>query len=108
MAARGHEAGEWFSTAVCARARETTLSLFGRWIFAVVEFAAPNGLQDSGSKEGAQEAARRRRTGMHGESYAYWHLRRHGCILVARNLSLPGAKGEIDRVGYGGPNPGFR
>ena len=48
-----------------------------------------------------------RRTGVRGETYAYWYLRRHGYTLVARNYTLPGFKGEIDMVGYDG-RPGFR
>lgn len=31
------------------------------------------------------------------------YLRRHGYILVARNYTAPGIKGEIDMVGYDGP-----
>jgi putative endonuclease len=37
-----------------------------------------------------------------GETYAYWYLRRQGYILVARNYTFPGFKGEIDMVGYDG------
>ena len=44
-----------------------------------------------------------RRTGVRGETYAYWYLRRHGYVLVARNFTSPGMKGEIDMVGYDGP-----
>jgi Holliday junction resolvase-like predicted endonuclease len=40
--------------------------------------------------------------GARGETYAYWYLRRHGYILVARSFTYPGIKGEIDRVGYDG------
>ena len=47
--------------------------------------------------------SKRRRTGVRGETYAYWYLRRHGYILVARNYTSPGIKGEIDLVGYDGP-----
>jgi putative endonuclease len=46
---------------------------------------------------------RARRTGIRGETYAYWYLRRHGYIMVARNYTTPGVKGEIDMVGYDGP-----
>ena len=44
----------------------------------------------------------RRRTGVRGETYAYWYLRRHGYTIVARNFTVPGLKGEIDLVGYDG------
>ena len=43
-----------------------------------------------------------RRTGIRGETYAYWYLRRHGYTGVARNFRSPSVKGEIDLVGYDG------
>ena len=44
----------------------------------------------------------RQRTGVRGETYAYWYLRRHGYTLIARNYRAAGVKGEIDLVGYDG------
>jgi len=55
-----------------------------------------------GSREPGK-AAGSLRTGLRGETYAYWYLRRHGYVLVARNFTAPGLKGEIDMVGYDGP-----
>jgi putative endonuclease len=46
---------------------------------------------------------RARRTGIRGETYAYWFLRSQGYVMVARNFMTPGVKGEIDIVGYDGP-----
>ena len=46
--------------------------------------------------------AARSQTGVRGETYAYWYLRRHGYTLIARNFTTPGIKGEIDMVGYDG------
>jgi putative endonuclease len=43
-----------------------------------------------------------RRTGIRGETYGYWYLRRHGYVFVARNYRPRGAKGKIDLVGYNG------
>lgn len=43
-----------------------------------------------------------RRTGVRGETYAYWYLRRKGYIFVARNYTPRVIKGEIDRLGYDG------
>jgi len=70
-------------------------------MFALVDFAARKGLVESASGESPKQQARR--TGIRGETYAYWYLRRHGYILVARNYRTPGLKGEIDMVGYDGP-----
>ena len=74
-------------------------------MFAWVNFAARKGLADADPEASAEAAPhqRARRTGIHGETYAYWYLRRHGYVLVARNYTVPGVKGEIDLAGYDGP-----
>ncbi len=77
------------------------MRLFSRFIFGLVNFAARKGLSEStGEPAGKRQA---RQTGIRGETYAYWYLRRHGYVLVARNFTAPGLKGEIDLVGYDGP-----
>jgi putative endonuclease len=75
--------------------------MLARLMFAFVDFAARKGLSDAdGGNATAKQRARR--TGIRGETYAYWYLRRHGYVLVARNFRSPGIKGEIDMVGYDG------
>ena len=74
--------------------------MIARLMFAIVDFAARKGLVEAGQGESVKEQARR--TGIRGETYAYWYLRRHGYVLVARNYRSPGMKGEIDMVGYDG------
>jgi putative endonuclease len=109
--------------------------MFARLIFAVVRFRARHGLAEPVSDpvpvvgpprpnpdpdaEGellpppldiAQAQAsklRARRTGVRGETYAYWFLRSKGYVMVARNFMTPGVKGEIDIVGYDGPTLAF-
>ena len=81
--------------------------MFARLIFSIVDFGARKGLSapppaDSESAGETSAKQRARRTGVRGETYAYWYLRRHGYILVARNFTYPGIKGEIDMVGYDG------
>jgi putative endonuclease len=82
--------------------------MFARLIFSIVQFGARKGLSaadpqisDSIAVDSPKERARR--TGVRGETYAYWYLRRQGYVLVARNFTSPGLKGEIDMVGYDGP-----
>lgn len=75
--------------------------MFARLIFAYVKFAARNGFATADEQVSAKERARQ--TGVRGETYAYWYLRRHGYILMARNYTLPGTKGEIDMIGLDGP-----
>lgn len=43
---------------------------------------------------------RARITGVRGETYAYWYLRRSGYAMIAKNFRVPWMHGEIDLVGY--------
>jgi putative endonuclease len=81
--------------------------MLARVMFAIVDRRARKGLAESGpaSADASPEASAKiqaRRTGVRGETYAYWYLRRHGYVVVARNYMRPGVKGEIDMVGYDG------
>jgi putative endonuclease len=89
--------------------------MIARMMFAFVDFAARKGLadaakpadavaqsHDAGGEPANVKKTRARRTGVRGETYAYWYLRRHGYVLVARNFRSPAVKGEIDMVGYDG------
>ena len=83
------------------------LRLFSRFMYGVVRWRARRGLCDEGhaATEDAKLAARR--TGVRGEAFAYWYLRRHGYVFVARNYSPLGMKGELDLVGYDGDTLAF-
>lgn len=74
-------------------------------MFGLVRFAARKGLagEPSETSPNASSKLAARHAGIRGETYAYWYLRRHGYLLVARNYVTPGLKGEIDLVGYDGP-----
>jgi len=77
-------------------------------MFGLVNWAARKGLSDSTappSREAAKQRARR--TGVRGETYAYWYLRRQGYVMIARNFTYRGMKGEIDLVGYDGETVAF-
>jgi putative endonuclease len=63
-----------------------------------VNLAARRGLAGIES-DGKQSA---RRAGVRGETFAYWYLRRHGYVIIARNFTVPGMHGEIDLAGYDG------
>ena len=41
-------------------------------------------------------------TGRHGEEEAYFHLRRLGYVIVARNYRTPRLRGELDLVAWDG------
>lgn len=83
--------------------------MIARFMFAIVDFAArkglanaPNSAEDTDASQANAKKLSARRTGVRGETYAYWYLRRHGYIVVARNFRSPSVKGEIDLVGYDG------
>jgi len=42
------------------------------------------------------------RTGKRGEEAAYFHLRKLGYVMVARNFRSPRCRGEIDLIGWDG------
>jgi len=83
--------------------------MLARVVFGLIQFASRRGLYDSGAAGESDETPEerrtriRQRTGVRGETFAYWYLRRHGYVLIARNYRATGVKGEIDLVGYDGP-----
>lgn len=79
--------------------------MYARMIFAMVRFAARKGLAETHGEITPKQRARR--TGVRGETYAYWYLRRQGYTLVARNFTLAGVKGEIDMAAYDGATLAF-
>src|SRR3979411_2844645 len=88
--------------------KENAVPLFDQAIFGLVEWAARKGLSESAAPPSRETAKQRaRRTGVRGETYAYWYLRRHGYVMIARNFTYRGMKGEIDLVGYDGATVAF-
>jgi putative endonuclease len=88
------------------------MAIFSHLIFSWVHRAARKGLrgevEDAPSQKPLQsQKLANRRTGIRGETYAYWYLRRHGYVFVARNYTPRGAKGEIDLIGYDGETLAF-
>ena len=91
------------------------MPIFSRMIFGAMRWASRRGLrgeQEVSSIEATPNKAavgklEARRTGVRGETSAYWYLRRHGYVFVARNYMPRGAKGEIDLIGYDGKTLAF-
>jgi putative endonuclease len=89
------------------------MPFFSNLIFNLVSFASKNGLTsphdpklgrtgsraEGGRSKGQAEA---KQTGIRGETFAYWHLRRHGYVIISKNYTAHGIKGEIDLIGYDG------
>src|SRR5229473_1928188 len=93
------------------------MPLFSRIVFSYVNLRARKGLAPDAEVSFAKNPAFRnnstenaivpaktaaQRTGMRGETFAYWYLRRHGYVIISRNFMVPGVKGEIDLAGYDG------
>src|ERR1700676_3408449 len=77
-------------------------------MFGLVNWAARKGLTESSAPPTRSAVgSKARRTGVRGETYAYWYLRRNGYIMIARNFTYRGMKGEIDLVGYDGATLAF-
>jgi putative endonuclease len=94
------------------------MPLFARMMFGIVNMRARRGLSPQDENESRSRAVRAdtatadeinlatnraaRRTGVRGETFAYWYLRKNGYVIVSRNFMVPGMKGEIDLAGYDG------
>jgi putative endonuclease len=80
------------------------MKLLSWGIYRLLELAAYNGFAPASAPAASapDPYAVRHATGVRGETFAYWYLRRHGYTIIARNFKSPGVKGEIDLIGYDG------
>lgn len=79
------------------------MALLARLMFGALNYLATRGglaVEEPAKGEG-QPAARQ--TGIRGETFAYWYLRRHGYVMVRRNFRVAQRRGEIDLIGWDGP-----
>ena len=76
--------------------------LIARIGFAWVMWKSRHGLSETDKPTGNVKKHKALRTGVRGETYAYWYLRRLGYIFIARNFMPSHAKGELDLIGYDG------
>jgi putative endonuclease len=86
------------------------MAFVSRLIFYAVHWAARKGLRDEDDDLSSSPSKRKhvaRQAGIRGETYAYWYLRRHGYIFIARNFTPRSTKGELDMVGYDGKTLAF-
>ncbi len=83
------------------------MPIFSRLMFHAVRWAARRGLREEENFASEAKKLEARSTGVRGETYAYWYLRRHGYVFVAKNYTPRGIKGELDLVGYDGKTLAF-
>ncbi|HET8921715.1 MAG TPA: YraN family protein [Candidatus Acidoferrum sp.] len=87
--------------------RVADMPIFSRLMFQAVRWASRRGLREEQGFSRDAKNQEARRTGVRGETYAYWYLRRNGYVFVAKNYMPRGIKGEIDLVGYDGKTLAF-
>lgn len=68
--------------------------------FVLVPWKARRGLSCPAPSMPEAQKLEALQTGVRGETYAYWYLRRLGYIFVARNCMPEHAKGELDLIGF--------
>lgn len=76
-------------------------------MFQAVRWAARRGLREERNFSSEAKKLEARSTGVRGETYAYWYLRHHGYVFVAKNYMPRGIKGELDLIGYDGKTLAF-
>jgi len=81
---------------------------FSALAYRLVRWKSRKGLRDESEAVDASKRTRKQRTGVRGETFAYWYLRKLGYVFVARNYKpRGGAKGEVDLIGYDGDTLAF-
>ena len=68
-----------------------------------VHWAARSGLREEGNFSSDAKKLEARGTGVRGETYSYWYLRRRGYVFVARNYTPRGIlRAKVDLIGCDG------
>jgi putative endonuclease len=81
--------------------RVISVPIFSSLAYQFVRWKSRHGLQDENEEVDSASRTRRQRTGVRGETFAYWYLRNIGYIFIARNYTpRGGAKGELDLIAY--------
>jgi len=77
--------------------------IFSALAYRFVRWKSRYGLQDESEEADSASRTKMQRTGVRGETFAYWYLRNLGYVFVARNYTpRGGAKGELDLIAYDG------
>jgi putative endonuclease len=84
------------------------MPIFSALAYRLIRWKSRRGLRDDDEAVDSNNRTRKQRTGVRGETFAYWYLRNLGYIFVARNYApRGGAKGELDLIGYDGDTLAF-
>jgi putative endonuclease len=83
------------------------MRMMARIGYAWVKWKSRYGLRDFAPAAESDWKQESLRVGVRGETYAYWYLRRHGYVFIARNYEPARQKGELDLVGFDGDTLAF-
>lgn len=83
------------------------MPIFSRLAYQFIRWKSRRGLRDESENVDSTQRTQKQRTGIRGETFAYWYLRTLGYVFVARNYHPVGAKGEVDLIGYDGETLAF-
>ncbi len=83
------------------------MGMLARIGFAWVKWKSRHGLRDASTAMAEDRKQESLRVGVRGETYAYWYLRRHGYVFIAKNYEPAREKGELDLVGFDGDTLAF-
>src|SRR5258705_4359578 len=83
------------------------MGMLARIGYAWVKWKSRYGLRDVAPVKDEDRKQEALRVGVRGETYAYWYLRRHGYVFIAKNYEPAREKGELDLVGFDGNTLAF-
>src|SRR5689334_10446963 len=83
------------------------MGMLARIGYAWVKWKSRRGLREIALPAEGDEKQESLRVGVRGETYAYWYLRRHGYVFIAKNYEPAREKGELDLVGFDGDTLAF-
>jgi putative endonuclease len=83
------------------------MRMLARVGYAWVKWKSRYGLRDVAPAADEDRKQESLRVGVRGETYAYWYLRRHGYVFIAKNYEPAREKGELDLVGFDGDTLAF-
>jgi hypothetical protein len=75
------------------------MPIFSALAYQFIHSKPRRGLRDENESDDSFKRSQKQRTGVRGETHAYWYLRQLRYVFVAKNYTLPGgAKDELDRL----------
>ena len=83
------------------------MGMLARIGYAWVKWKSRYGLREVAAAVAEDRKQESLRVGVRGETYAYWYLRRHGYVFIAKNYEPAREKGELDLVGFDGDTLAF-